>query len=57
MIERTDTSYAPWTVVEAEDKRFARVKVLQTVTERVARGLLANGIDVPPEAVPPSIDV
>lgn len=55
MIERTDTSYAPWTVVEAEDKRYARVKVAQTVTERMARGLLMNGIDVPPDAIPPTM--
>lgn len=57
MLERTDTSYAPWTVVEAEDKRYARVKVLQTVTARVARALLDQGLDVPPEAIPPGIDV
>ena len=56
MIERTDTSYAPWTVVEAEDKRYARVKGLQTVTDRIARGLLAHGIDVPPEAIPPTVE-
>lgn len=55
MIERTDTSYAPWTVVEAEDKRYARVKVLQTVTRRVAQALVAHGLDVPPEAMPPDI--
>jgi polyphosphate kinase 2 (PPK2 family) len=55
MIERTDTSYAPWTVVEAEDKRHARVKVLQTVTERVARALLDAGLDVPREAIPPGL--
>ncbi|MGA1146323.1 MAG: hypothetical protein ACO3YU_04920 [Candidatus Nanopelagicales bacterium] len=55
MIERSDTSYAPWTVVEAEDKRYAWVKVLQTVTRRVAHGLVAHGLDVPPEAMPPDI--
>jgi polyphosphate kinase 2 (PPK2 family) len=55
MVERTDTSYAPWTVVEAEDKRFARVKVLQTVTGRVAKALLDNGLDVPPQAIPPEL--
>lgn len=55
MLERTDTSFAPWTVVEAEDKRFARVKVLQTVTERMAKALLDQGLDVPPEAIPPSV--
>lgn len=56
MLERTDTSYAPWTVVEAEDKRYARVKVLQTVTDRMARALLDHGLDVPPEAIPPTVN-
>ncbi len=31
MIERTSTPHAPWTVVEADNKKFARVKVLETV--------------------------
>ena len=31
MIRRTDTPDAPWTVVEGNDKRFARIKVLETV--------------------------
>ena len=35
MIERTSTSQAPWTLVEANDKRFARLKVLTTVCERL----------------------
>lgn len=35
MVDRTSTGLAPWTLVEAEDKNFARVKVLQTVCERL----------------------
>ncbi|MFO1072951.1 MAG: polyphosphate:AMP phosphotransferase [Geminicoccaceae bacterium] len=35
MIDRTDTRRAPWTLVEAEDKRWARVKVLETLCERL----------------------
>lgn len=31
MVERTSTSMAPWTLVEANDKRFARIKVLKTI--------------------------
>jgi polyphosphate kinase 2 (PPK2 family) len=31
MLERTSTPYAPWTVVEGNDKNFARVKVIETV--------------------------
>ncbi len=31
MIERTSTTYAPWTIVEAEDKLWARIKTLSTL--------------------------
>lgn len=31
MVERTSTSYAPWTLVEANSKYHARIKVLKTV--------------------------
>lgn len=33
MLVRTDTSFAPWTVVEGNNKYFARLKVLKTVVE------------------------
>ncbi|MBD2040645.1 polyphosphate:AMP phosphotransferase [Microcoleus sp. FACHB-672] len=35
MIGRTSTPTAPWTVVAGNDKYFARVKVIQTVTEAI----------------------
>jgi AMP-polyphosphate phosphotransferase len=35
MIERTSTRSAPWTLVEANDKKFARLKVLETVCRRI----------------------
>jgi polyphosphate kinase 2 (PPK2 family) len=35
MIERTSTDYAPWVLVEANDKRWARVKVVETVRDRL----------------------
>lgn len=31
MLDRTSTTRAPWTIVEAEDKRYARVTVLDTL--------------------------
>ncbi len=31
MLARTNTTAAPWTVVESNDKLFARLKTLQTV--------------------------
>ena len=33
MVDRTSTEIAPWTLIEANDKRFARVKVLRTINE------------------------
>ena len=33
MVDRTSTEIAPWTLVEANDKRFARIKVLRTINE------------------------
>ena len=36
MVERTSTRQAPWTLVEANDKLFARLKVLETVCDRLA---------------------
>ena len=35
MVDRTSTGKAPWTLVEANDKCFARVKILQTICERL----------------------
>ncbi|MCB1916995.1 MAG: polyphosphate:AMP phosphotransferase [Rhodocyclaceae bacterium] len=39
MVDRTSTDIAPWTLVEANDKRFARIKVLRTVCERLEAAL------------------
>lgn len=39
MIARTSTRDAPWTVVEAEDKYYARVKVVRTLANAVERAL------------------
>lgn len=39
MIVRTSTTYAPWVVVEANDKYFARIKVLETVADTLSKTL------------------
>ena len=39
MVARTSTRIAPWTLVEANNKNFARVKVLRTLADRLARRL------------------
>ena len=47
MLERTDHKAAPWDVVEAESKRYARVKVVETVIERIEAGMRAQGVEPP----------
>jgi AMP-polyphosphate phosphotransferase len=39
MVERTSTGEAPWTLVEANDKNHARVKILRTLCERLEQAL------------------
>jgi polyphosphate kinase 2 (PPK2 family) len=48
MIARTDQPRAPWHLIEADSKRYARAKVIETVIERIEQGMRAWGIDVPP---------
>ena len=39
MISATNTEYAPWVVVESEDKKYGRLKVLRTVRDTLEREL------------------
>lgn len=39
MIDRTNTAFAPWVLVPANDKYFARVTVLRTLRERIEAAL------------------
>jgi polyphosphate:AMP phosphotransferase len=39
MVDRTSTGNAPWTLVEANDKNYARVKIIRTVCERLEAAL------------------
>lgn len=36
MLENTSTAYAPWVLVEANDKNYARIKVMRQVAEALA---------------------
>ena len=44
MVERTSTGNAPWTLVEANDKNYARVKILRVLCERVEAELNAMSL-------------
>ena len=47
MLERTDTHWAPWRVVAAEDKRSARVEVVRHVIAEIERGCTHVGFPLP----------
>ena len=52
MLERTDHPLARWQLVEAESKRYARVKVVETAVAEIERGMEARGF--PPAARRPA---
>lgn len=55
MVERTSTGTAPWTLVEANDKNYARVKILRTLCERL-EAELASGKTHKSDAFPGKVD-
>src|SRR3954466_5448063 len=47
VLVRTDTLEGPWILVEGDSKRFARVKVMESVIEQIERGCAARGFELP----------
>ena len=47
MFSRTSHDRAPWDVIAAEQKRFARISVLETLNHRIEQGMKAAGMPVP----------
>ncbi len=47
MLERTEAEWAPWTIVEATDKRWSRVKIFESLIARLETGLAKRGLEVP----------
>jgi len=48
MLARTDRPEAPWHLIAANSKRYARVTVVQTVIERIEQGMTQWGMEPPP---------
>lgn len=49
MLQRTDTGYAPWTIIEAENKDYAALKILKTVAGRLEAELKKKAQGPKPE--------
>jgi len=47
MFERTDHEHSAWHAVEADSKRYARVRVIETVIADVEAGMRARGFEPP----------
>src|ERR687883_1776322 len=45
MLERTDTEFAPWHVVPAESKKYARVFVIETTIADIERHMRERGFE------------
>ncbi|MGI9031805.1 MAG: polyphosphate kinase 2 family protein [Ilumatobacteraceae bacterium] len=50
MFERTDHRLAPWDLVGANQKRYARVQVIETLNRRIEAGMQRWGTPVPPQS-------
>jgi AMP-polyphosphate phosphotransferase len=46
MINKTDKEYAPWHIIEGEDKKYARVKTLEILTQTIKRKLEERNVDI-----------
>ena len=45
MLEKTDHDLGRWQLIEAESKRYARVKVVETTIAEIERGMRKHGIE------------
>ena len=52
MLDRTDHAAAPWVLIEADDKRWTRVKVVESVVAAIESGMAARNIPIPPPPPP-----
>jgi len=48
MLQRTDRPCAPWLVIPAESKRFARVEAIRLVNREIEEGMRRAGQEPPP---------
>ncbi len=52
MLERTETEWGPWTIVEATDRRHTHIKIFETIIQRLENQLKSiNALPPTPEEV------
>ncbi|MBO5274417.1 MAG: phosphate--AMP phosphotransferase, partial [Clostridia bacterium] len=43
MLHYTNTEYAPWVIIESNDKKFARIRAINAVIDRIEAELEKDG--------------
>ena len=43
MLQKTSTAFAPWHILESNDKKYARIKALKIVTEEIRKACQKKG--------------
>ena len=49
MLGRTESEYAPWTLVAATDRNWTQVKVFETIISRLEQRVASHQVPLPPE--------
>ena len=47
MFKKTDKKYAPWYIIDSNDKRYARLQTLKTLIHAMERHLVKENIPLP----------
>lgn len=50
MLERTESEWAPWHIVDATDLRWSRVRIFEAIIERLTEGLRTRDLPLPDES-------
>ena len=56
MLERTYTEWGPWTIVEATNRYWTRVKIFETIIQRLEAALQKRGLPLPTDREAPEDD-
>ena len=52
MVDRTDTTWSPWHLIAGDNKKAARIAVMDAVISEIERGCLQAGFALPEDRPP-----
>jgi len=54
MLQWTETEWGPWTIIEATDRRWTKVKIFETIIQNLEQALVARGKPLPATPTSPA---